>query len=115
LYNLDYILIWHLLEYSSDNFFCLLYGFEFILSRSMFLLTYFDLLADISEVFGVWITISILAMSTITTMTTIQEITATPKTLIDPNSSLLNFSKTNNFVNYKFFYNFFFLKKFLYK
>ena len=114
MYNLDYILVFYW-QYSIDNLLCLLYGFEFMLSKSMFLFSYFDLLADISEVFGVWITISILALSIITTMTTIQEITTTSKTLIDSNSSLLNSSKTNNFSNYKFFYNFFFLKKFLSK
>jgi hypothetical protein len=114
LYNLDYIFVFYS-QYITDNFLCLLYGLDFILSRSMFLISYFDLLADISEVFGVWITISILAISVITTMVTIQEITTTSKTLIDSNSNLLNFSKTNNFTNYKFFYNFFSLKNFLYK
>jgi len=93
----------------------LLHNIEFFIIKSLYLLSYFDLLADISEVFGLWIILSILALSTITTMTTIQEITAIPRTLIDYNSSLTNYSKTNSLVNYKFFFNYNLFKKFIHK
>ena len=71
LYNI-YLTLLYVLLYLQENFTCLLYGLDILLTKYLFLISYYDLLVDISEGFGVWIALLILILASLTLLITIQ-------------------------------------------
>lgn len=43
----------HTISYFTENLTCLFYGFELLATRFAFFASYYDLLADLAEAFGV--------------------------------------------------------------
>ena len=106
MYNFQYSFFSHFFQYIEENLYCLFYGIELLATRYSFFASYFDLLADLSEAFGVWIALLVLMTSTITAMAVIQQVTTSSKDVFKLNVSSSNLKATNNFVQYKYFLNF---------
>lgn len=71
-----FTLITHTLNYLNENLSCLFYGADVLATRYAFFASYHDLLADISEAFGVWVALLVLVVSSLTVLVTIQQTTS---------------------------------------
>lgn len=58
----------HLLSYLTDNLSCLFYPLDLVTEQCSWLISYTNLLLDISEIFGAWVVLSMLLISTIATL-----------------------------------------------
>lgn len=100
-----------LFTYLDTNVSCLLYGAQLTASKSLLFASYFDLLVDLAEAFGVWTVLSILILTALTALVVIQQIIGfmweTTKT-----TKTTNFKEDNlNTVTYRLFTRFAFLFK----
>lgn len=95
--------ITHLFNYLAENVKALMYGLEIITHKHLVHISYYDLLVDISEGFGVWMVILVLVTSSLLTLTLIH--TMTSPTLNSSKSSTMNYSKlsTSKSITYKLF------------
>jgi len=93
----------HLTTYFAENLKALTYGLEIIAHKHLVHISYYDLLVDISEGFGVWMVILILVTSSLLTLTLIHAMTSTPISSSKVNN--VNYSKlsTNKSITYKTF------------
>ena len=66
----------HTLSYLNENLSCLFYGADVLATRYAFFASYHDLLADISEAFGVWVALLVLVVSSLTVLVSIQQTTS---------------------------------------
>ena len=57
----------HTFAYLTENLTCLTYGFEILLHKYLINFACYDLLVDISESFGVWVTLFVLVASALLT------------------------------------------------
>ena len=85
------VLISHFFNYLIENLKALVYGLEVLSHKHLIHISYYDLLVDISEGFGVWMVILILVTSSLLTLTLIHSMT----------SPSLSMSKGTNVVNTK--------------
>jgi hypothetical protein len=69
-------LISHFFQYFIENLKTLIYGLEVISHKHLIHISYYDLLVDISEGFGVWMVILILVTSSLLTLTLIHSMTS---------------------------------------
>ena len=79
-------------EYVLDTLSCLMYTVELISVNLSYILSYNDLLVDIAESFGVWVTVLVLLSSHITVLSIIHNSTN--------NSSLKNKLPSSRTYNY---------------
>ena len=70
------ILVSHFFQYLIENLKTLMYGLEVISHKHLIHISYYDLLVDISEGFGVWMVILILVTSSLLTLTLIHSMTS---------------------------------------
>jgi hypothetical protein len=63
----------HTISYLTENLSCVFYGVDVLATRYAFFASYHDLLTDISEAFGVWVAILVLATSALTVLASIQQ------------------------------------------
>jgi hypothetical protein len=66
----------HTFNYLNENLSCLFYGVDVLATRYAFFASYHDLLADISEAFGVWVALLVLVVSSLTVLVSIQQTTS---------------------------------------
>lgn len=66
----------HTFSYLNENLSCLFYGTDVLVTRYAFFASYHDLLADISEAFGVWVALLVLVVSSLTVLVSIQQTTS---------------------------------------
>lgn len=60
--------------YIMDNLNCLFFYLELLLRTSLYLMSYNDLLVDIAESFGIWVTVVILLSSYVSTLVIIHHV-----------------------------------------
>ena len=63
-----------LYTYITDNLNCIFYYFELLFQTSLYLMSYNDLLVDIAESFGVWVTVIVLLSSYVSTLVIIHHV-----------------------------------------
>lgn len=68
------ITVFDFCAYINDNLTCLFYYLELLFRTSLYLMSYNDLLVDISESFGVWVTVIVLLSSYVSTLVTIHHV-----------------------------------------
>lgn len=74
--TIHFNLVAHTLNYLNENLSCLFYGADVLATRYAFFASYHDLLADISEAFGVWVALLVLVVSSLTVLVSIQQTTS---------------------------------------
>lgn len=74
--TLHFNLTTHTFNYLNENLSCLFYGVDVLATRYAFFASYHDLLADISEAFGVWVALLVLVVSSLTVLVSIQQTTS---------------------------------------
>lgn len=87
--------------YLSENLTCMSYGLDLLIQELSLLVSYTSLLLDISEIFGVWLVVSILLLLALSSMIVIHR--TSNVVLSDLNSKSLSsngaVSNYKNFVN----------------
>lgn len=63
-----------IVDYVDVNTSCLFYGAQLAASKSSLIVSYFDLLVDLSETFGVWVVLSMITLAAVTALAIIQQI-----------------------------------------
>ena len=93
------------IKYLADNLSCLSYAGDVVVSKYLIYTSYYDLLVDISEGFGVWvaITVLILALSSLSVMIHDTEL---PTTTLSSSKVGLKKSNVANLLTYSSFVRF---------
>lgn len=60
-------------KYFLDNLTCLFYGLDVLSNKYLLFAGYYDLLVDISESFGIWVSLLVLITSTLTLTVFVQQ------------------------------------------
>ena len=68
MYKVAQLVYQHLLSYLTDNLTCLFYILDLVIEQCNWLTSYTNLLLDISEIFGAWVVLSVLLLSTLTAL-----------------------------------------------
>lgn len=63
----------HTFNYLNENLSCLFYGVDVLATRYAFFASYHDLLADVSEAFGVWVALLVLVTSSLAVLVVAQQ------------------------------------------
>jgi hypothetical protein len=84
----------HTYNYFFENLTCLTYGLEILVYKYLINFTYYDLLVDISESFGIWIVLFILLTSSLLVSVLIHQYSSNTKNNLNNTTSE---SKTNEY------------------
>lgn len=60
--------------YISENLTCLFFGFDLLFKNSIVMASYYDLITDVAEGFGVWIALLILILPSLTLLVVVQQL-----------------------------------------
>ena len=96
-------LLSHFFQYLTENLKSLMYGLEVISHKHLIHISYYDLLVDISEGFGVWMVILILVTSSLLTLTLIHSMTSPSLSMSKGNSVNNAKLSTSKSITYKTF------------
>lgn len=85
--------------YLSENLTCMSYGLDLLVQELSLLVSYTSLLLDISEIFGVWLVVSVLLLLALSSMIVIHR---TSNTLLSDlnNKSLSSNGSVSNYKNF---------------
>jgi hypothetical protein len=99
-------LLTNVTKYFSDNLSCLSYAGDVIVSKYLIYTSYYDLLVDISEGFGVWVSITVLVLALLSLLVVIHDTevpaTNTPLKKLNPKkggvANSLSYSSFTKFI-----------------
>lgn len=84
--------VFELYTYTTDNLNCMFYYLELLFRTSLYLMSYNDLLVDIAESFGVWVTVISLLSSYVTTLVMVHHVSGYGAPQLKSPNTLPNFT-----------------------
>ena len=102
----------HIIAYIDDNLLCLFYGVEVLAEKYAIFASYYDLLSDIADSYGIYTALAVLTISGTLLLVVVQETSYYALNALCP-SVIVKFNKFTNTLAYAklrltyFFFNFF--------
>lgn len=90
-------------QYIGSNLTCTLYGTQFSIYKTTTMTTYFSLLTDLAEAFGIWAAMAVLLLATLLATTVVQQTTASTFGLLTTTGNNSSSEKNLNSVIYSLF------------
>lgn len=96
----------HFTTYISDNLSCLLYILDLVTQQCNWLTSYTNFLLDISEIFGAWLSVSVLLLSAITVLSYIHSVSSfvwdkSKSKFVNTQTNLVSYRNIKNIIKNK--------------